>query len=105
MILFAIMPTGIDFYIEQGGLFMGNDPISILTEHLPSEAKAKLDQMADEVLDECMQKGVLADFFAGLPDAAELIKTEILHAYLEDAYVERERETANAILKDGKQDG
>ena len=84
---------------------MGNDPISILNENLPSEAKAKLDQMADEVLNECMQKGILADFFAGLPDVAELIKTEILHAYLEDTCAERGRETADVVLKDGKQNG
>lgn len=84
---------------------MGNDPISILNENLPSEAKAKLDQMADEVLNECMQKGILAEFFAGLPDAAELIKTEILHAYLEDTCAERGRETADVVLKDGKQNG
>ena len=84
---------------------MGNNPISILNENLPSEAKAKLDQMADEVLNECMQKGILADFFAGLPDVAELIKTEILHAYLEDTCAERGRETADVVLKDGKQNG
>lgn len=84
---------------------MGNNPISILNENLPSEAKAKLDQMADEVLNECMQKGILAEFFAGLPDAAELIKTEILHAYLEDTCAERGRETADVVLKDGKQNG
>ena len=84
---------------------MGNNPISILNENLPSEAKAKLDQMADEVLNECMQKGILADFFAGLPDAAELIKTEILHAYIEDTCAERKSENANVVLKDGKQNG
>lgn len=84
---------------------MRNDPISILNEHLPNEAKAELDQMASAVLDECMKKGVLADFFAGLPDAAELIKTEILHAYLEDTCAERGRETADVVLKDGKQNG
>lgn len=76
-----------------------------MNENLPSEAKAKLDQMADEVLNECMKKGVLADFFAGLPDAAELIKTEILHAYLEDTCAERGQETADVILKDGKRNG
>ena len=84
---------------------MGNNPISILNENLPSEAKAKLDQMADEVLNECMQKGILADFFAGLPDVAELIKTEILHAYLEDVCAERKRENAIVMRKEEKQDG
>ena len=64
---------------------MNNNIYDIVSEHMDDEAKAELDKMAREVLDDCMKEGILADFFASKPDAIDIIKKEIFFMGLADA--------------------
>ena len=73
---------------ERGNRKMRNDPIDVLKEHIPAETKEELNHMANSVLEECKQNGILTDFFARCPDAAGLIRNEILHICLADRAAE-----------------